>query len=388
MSEYQYYEFQAIDRPLTKREMDELRALSTRADITSTSFVNVYHYGDFRGDPRRLMEKYFDAFVYVANWGTRWLMLRVPSGLLDAEEAARYDAGDSASLRVQGEHAILEWRSQDEEGGDWEEGEGWMDELIPLRSELTAGDLRSLYLGWLLGVEQGEVDEDTPEPPLPPGLRSLSPSLQRLVDFLQIDPDLIEVAAERDAGTTPAGPSRSELEAWLKALPVEDRNGWLLRFAEETGPYVRAELLQQFRQAWKSQRGPSPASQAAGGKRRTAGELLAARDALGETKRRQAAEQQAREQARRDREKAEARARYLKELAGREPETWRQVEKLIESKQPRAYDEAVDLLKDLRDLAAGQGRKAEVEARLRDLRERHSAKSSLKRRLDQAGLKA
>ena len=53
MSEYQYYEFQAIDRPLTSRQMDELRKLSTRAEITPTSFTNEYHWGDFRGDPRR-----------------------------------------------------------------------------------------------------------------------------------------------------------------------------------------------------------------------------------------------------------------------------------------------------------------------------------------------
>ncbi|MFO7739670.1 MAG: hypothetical protein R6V46_14415 [Desulfatiglandaceae bacterium] len=40
MSEYQYYEFLAIDRPLTKDEMAELRALSTRATITPVGFTN------------------------------------------------------------------------------------------------------------------------------------------------------------------------------------------------------------------------------------------------------------------------------------------------------------------------------------------------------------
>ena len=34
MSEYQYYEFRAIDRPLSERELTELRALSSRAQIT------------------------------------------------------------------------------------------------------------------------------------------------------------------------------------------------------------------------------------------------------------------------------------------------------------------------------------------------------------------
>jgi hypothetical protein len=74
MSEFQYYEFRAIDRSLAQRETRELRAISTRAEITPTSFVNTYEWGDLKGDPNRFMEKYFDAFVYVANWGTREFM--------------------------------------------------------------------------------------------------------------------------------------------------------------------------------------------------------------------------------------------------------------------------------------------------------------------------
>ena len=34
MSEYQYYEFLALDRPLTEKQMLEVRSLSTRARIT------------------------------------------------------------------------------------------------------------------------------------------------------------------------------------------------------------------------------------------------------------------------------------------------------------------------------------------------------------------
>ena len=40
MSEYQYYEFRAIDRPLTDQQMRELRVISTRAAISRTSFSN------------------------------------------------------------------------------------------------------------------------------------------------------------------------------------------------------------------------------------------------------------------------------------------------------------------------------------------------------------
>lgn len=50
MREYQYYEFQAIDKPLTKVEMRVLRSYSTRTQITSTSVVNDYEWGNFKGD--------------------------------------------------------------------------------------------------------------------------------------------------------------------------------------------------------------------------------------------------------------------------------------------------------------------------------------------------
>ena len=60
MSEYQYYEFMAVDNPLNEKDMQALRNLSSRAQITPTSFVNEYHWGDFKGKPLSLMEKYFD----------------------------------------------------------------------------------------------------------------------------------------------------------------------------------------------------------------------------------------------------------------------------------------------------------------------------------------
>jgi len=82
MSEYQYYEFLALDQPLTSNEMQQLRAFSTRARITPTSFVNEYNWGDFRGDVNRFMTKYFDAFVYFANWGTHELRFRLPKASL------------------------------------------------------------------------------------------------------------------------------------------------------------------------------------------------------------------------------------------------------------------------------------------------------------------
>lgn len=51
MSEYQYYEFLAIDRPLTPKEREHLRAVSSRAQITPVSFVNAYNWGSLKAEP-------------------------------------------------------------------------------------------------------------------------------------------------------------------------------------------------------------------------------------------------------------------------------------------------------------------------------------------------
>ena len=164
MSEYQYYEFQAIDRPLSVKEMAELRSYSTRARITPTSFVNDYSWGDFKGDPDTWMEKYFDAFFYVANWGTHILKLRLPARLLDADAAGLYCAGENAWVREKNGKVILTFHSDDEEGGEWVEGEGQLASLISVRSELARGDHRALYLGWLLNAQHSDLDDEEVEP--------------------------------------------------------------------------------------------------------------------------------------------------------------------------------------------------------------------------------
>jgi hypothetical protein len=90
MSTYQHYDFIAVDRPLSQAAQAALRQMSTRATITSSSFTNTYHWGDLKADPQRLVEKYFDAFLYTTDWGTRQLIFRFPQHLLDLYTARDY----------------------------------------------------------------------------------------------------------------------------------------------------------------------------------------------------------------------------------------------------------------------------------------------------------
>jgi hypothetical protein len=218
VSEYQYYEFQAIDNPLTESQMRELRSISSRADITPTHFTNFYTFGDFKGNPDRMVEKYFDAYLYLANWGTHMFTLRLPCQAVDPERVQLYCAGESVSARAKGKFVILDFCSQDEDG-DWEaEGQGWLSSLIPLRADIAGGDYRTLYLAWLLCAQSQELEDDAIEPPCPPGLGTLSAPLRAFADFLRIDNDLIEVAAA--ANPTVVGLSLGEdFERWVSVLP-------------------------------------------------------------------------------------------------------------------------------------------------------------------------
>lgn len=380
MSEYQYYEFQALDRTLTEREREALRSVSSRATITATHFTNHYEWGDFKGDPAVWMEKYFDAFLYVANWGTHELSLRLPRGLLDLKTAKRYCFRREASVRSAGDFVILEFLAQEEGGDDeWDDGSGWLSSLVPLRDDLANGDHRALYLGWLLSVQSRDLKKSATEPPVPAGLKELTEPLEALADFLRIDDDLLAVAAERSPSLE-ASPAIQGIEEWIVSLSEAVKTDWLVRLAGGKEPHLRVELLRRFREAHPVK--PQVNVEAP----RTVGELLAAADRIAEERRRKAAERAAAERARREREEREARERYLNNLARREVQVWGEIDALIATKQPGRYDEAVRLLCDLRELVLRQGRADEMEARLRRLCEEHARKPSFLDRLKRAGL--
>lgn len=375
MSEYQYYEFQAIDRPLSEDQMREMRAVSSRGEITPTRYVNTYEWGDFKGDPAKWMRRYFDAFLYLANWGTRELMLRFPRRALDPELARRYFPGGEASLDVAEAFVVLQLTSQ-EEGGDeyFDDGSGHLASILPVRAEIASGDYRALYLAWLMWAARGEdVDEEAEEPPVPPGLRTLSGAQLAFADFLRVDPDLIHAAAERSAGTS-LDVDAAEMRRWIAALPADDMTGLLLRVVEGSGALVGAELLKRFRDAHSAEAGEPREP-------RTVAQLLAAAEQYAEERIRREREQAARAKAKREREAAAARELHLAELAKHGEESWRRVEQLISEKKAPAYDAAVRLIADLREVAVRQGRGVEADVRIGYIRQHHATKRSFLDRL-------
>jgi hypothetical protein len=379
MSEYQYYEFQAVDKPLTRQQMSELRRYSTRAEITPTRFVNSYNWGSFKGNSEQWMERYFDAHLYFANWGTRILMLRIPERLLDEGTLDECCTEKGLSFYLAADSFILSFASEEEDYDSYD-GEGVLSSILPVRSGLMRGDRRALYLGWLAAVRAGEVDDETPEPSLPEGLGQLDASLEALSDFLRIDRDLVAAAAEGIHDGPAIGLSGEEIQAWVRHLSADEKDSYLARLIEEDDPHLAAELFQRVARERKC------LSAAESEPRRTAGQICARAAIVTETRKREEAEQRALEKARQEREKAEKRRKCLQTLAGREGDLWAKVDKLIATRQPGSYDEAAILLQDLRDLADITGKTFDFRSHMTELYTRHSRKPSLLERFRKAKL--
>jgi hypothetical protein len=379
MSEYQYYEFQAIDRPLSAKEMSVLRSYSTRARITPTSFVNHYEWGSFKGDEDAWMEKYFDAFVYLANWGTHVLKLRLSSRLLDPAMAGKYCGGNSAFIHEKAGKVILTFVSEDEEGGEWEEGEGQLSSMISVRTELARGDLRALYLGWLLRAQARELDDEDVEPPVPPGLGQLSASLESLASFLRIDDDLLHVAAETSRPLGDTDIDRNEVRAWVEKLATKEKDALIANLIMDADHTLVTELLQRFIKERSTETTTDTV------RRRTVRQLCRAAEAFATKRSRIEAHKRTEAKARLERKAAIAREKHLDSLVGREQKLWAKVETLIAATQPKSYDLALKILVDLRDLDV-RGKGGDFALRMETLRQAHARKPSFIERLGKAGL--
>jgi hypothetical protein len=375
MSEYQYYEFQAIDRPLSAADREALRNISTRAQITATSFTNSYEWGSFKGDPAKLMERWFDLHLYMANWGSRRLMIRVPAGLINTDRLDSYlGEVDCVQLKKNGESVIINIARDEIELDDWDDGSGWLAALAPLRAEVLSGDLRLFYLLWLTAVEADAVEADAREPM--PGIGPMTGALEAFANFFAIEPDLVHAAAERPDVANEDGMSPDAIRKAITAMPDRAKTALLVRLFNGD-PHVAAELRATIR------KNKEPGLLAAA--RRTVGELRARATAIRLAREHAQAAKAAKERRRQADAAEKARHARLEALQRRGESAWREVDDQIERRNPAGYDKAAALLSDLGALAEKSGTTDEFRRRLHAIRERHARKERFIERLAAIG---
>jgi hypothetical protein len=382
MSEYQYYEFLAIDRPLTSEEMAALRKLSSRARITPTSFINEYQWGDFKGNPDELMKRFFDAHVYVANWMTAVFMVRVPIEAISEKTAEAMAVRDILDFKATKTHWIITWRLDESENYDrfdMEDGRGWMARLAPVREELLRGDIRSLYIGWLAAVTGEIMDDDEMEPLPVQRMGGLTAAQQALAEFLEVDQDLLAGAGIgcpelQDGG---GGPSQQEMDEWIDSLPRNDVAEVLKQLLASKGPQAERTLKNRFAARLSGLRGDRIEAP-----RRTVGELRENAESAKQIR----LEQKKREQERRESMRRKEREAYLKALSKDFPKAWKSVRKTVERGTGSAYDEACRALVDLSESYALHVSRKTFQQELTKFMAGHTQRKALIQRLVKAGI--
>ncbi len=368
MSEYQRYEFMTSDRPLTRAQLDAVNALSSHIEASSTHALIEYHWGDFKHDPIDVLHKFFDGFLYWANWGAPELALRFPHGTLPVDLIDGYDRGDFVTFTQYQDYDILDIHFGEMEAPDeWIEYE--LGSLIAIRDELMEGDLRALYIVWLAsqpmgdGYDEEEDDEIISVPTVPPALGTLTGAQQALAELLQVPQELL-VAAARHSNAAMSS-TDDDVATWVELLPPARRSDYLVRLAHNE-PGLSRLLVKELRELSQGKTRATPST----GEHVTYATLLAESKAV---------------KAKLEREKREqeqlARQRHLQAIHDHQDDYWHQVDLAVTRNSGAGYDGAVRLLIELREVADQFKETQEFQARFRTWIRPHLRRPAFVKRL-------
>ncbi len=368
MSEYQYHEWQMVDRLLTAAEQALVERLSSHIEVSASRAWVEYHWSDFRHDPKKVLLDYFDGYFYMANWGTLILMFRFPKGLVDDGAIKPFLIDDYISFETFAEYHVLSLEFNPEYGEGWMEAENGLSGFIRLREDLIEGDFRLLYLAWLkaMGDAQswvfGDDDERSRtdfEPPVPPGLKTLSPGLRHFIDVFELDPFLVQAAAE--ASKPDAAATEIDYGDLVKRLMPEERDAFLVNLAE--GKPGAARSLRKRLKAFLPK-----------------GKIPVVRKPRAVTQLQQRAAELARaDQLRREEAARRKHVSEMEALARREAQAWKEVEKVLDHgrKIASVYDDATKRLQKLEQLADFKGTRREFQKRVTELGEKYARRTAL-----------
>ncbi len=368
MSEYQFYEFKSIDKPLTPAEKENISSWSSRTQATSSGAIFSYHYSDFPNDELKVVEKYFDAMFYIANWGTRRLIFKIPNDFVDKRNIKQYCVEGLEVYEYENFILIDIWLEDEEGGFGWVEGDGMLASFITLRDDIISGDYRCLYLIWLkistedVANDYGNVATDSTEPEVPLGMNELNGSLLEFVDVFSIDKDTIAGAATI---SRPIKNENIDYLSYISNLTDKEKDNWLLRLLE--GDPLLSEKIKRHIRKQNPIQTYSP--------NRTVKDIVEV--SLNLKKKRELAKKKKQEK------------EYLiklKNIDSNKNRLWEQVFLLISQKKSKAYDEAVQILVLLKELAVFKKDFTAFKTKIEQIKKQNRNLSGLKSRIDDARL--
>jgi hypothetical protein len=379
MSEYQAYYFARVDRPLSGKEIEAVDALSSHMEVGAHSAFVHYHYGDFKHKPLHILKKWFDVFVYYANWGSQTIGFRFNKDAIDVERLVPFEVDEVLMVETSEDHVVV-LAQFDENYGDGayydlsEERGGFYAGYVSLYNAILRGDDRALFLLWLKAMEKGGDSDD--RAPIPGGLHALDAELTQLTEFIDLDSKRVEAAAQRNPAPAAKLSSAPQVEytKYLDRLTQDQSTHYLEQLLTEDPHIVRANLIRELRQYI-----PKPARPSDGVPLPTItfGEVEQFANQLHETHMRKEAEKRT----------AQRRA-YFKRLDREADRMWKKARELIERKQTKAYEQAMEILYTLKCLATEQDDEARFFKHTEELVAAYPRQRSLPGRMHAAGVLA
>ncbi len=241
MSEYQYYKFECLDGYLDAKARQALRAISSRAKISATSFQVYYTYSDLKADPSELMLKYFDIGFYYADWGSINTYIKLPAGTLP--DALLGFSSNGLHVRQSDEWQLLIFSLEESyEYFDDEHAEDFFQHLAGLRSELIHGNWCLVYFMWCKAFACNDELEEIPL--IQFDFEHPSEEAQAFAALYDIPLALVKALAmvlnEQPGHQTKQ--TRFQFDAWLHNLSTAEKDTLLLTLFEQ-GQLTRHQAL-------------------------------------------------------------------------------------------------------------------------------------------------
>lgn len=212
--------------------------------------------------------------------------------------------------------------------------------------------------------EQEEEDYEIIVPPVPPDFAKLTAAQQALAELLQVPNELLIAAARHSVGTKPSTP-KDDFAAWIKRLPAERKDEYLLQLADNE-PGLSRLFVRELREMNRDKdRG-----------RLSTGELVTYATLNSESKSLKAQ----REREKHERERAEH-LRHLQYIHDHQEQYWFQINQAVEHTVGARYDDAVRDLVDLREAAEQFNETREFQERFRTWVQAYRRRPGLMERL-------
>lgn len=386
MSEYQYYDFYAIDKALSPAQRKKIETYSSRSSPSARRATFVYNYSNFRYEPAAVLYDFFDIAIYVANWGSRRLLMKFPANrvdfkLLQAYNYA-YDGGgydEYVKIYKKGKFVMIDLYANIEDS-DWVEGEGLLDTFVSLREQILNGDYRVLYLAWLHFSTlsfmfkddddwEEDEEEDLQEPPVPANLKKLDKSLRDFVNYWEIDEDIIASAKQRSKAETVS--KSTDLTKFISKLSAKEKNDYLVLLLsdENQAQYDLKKRLQEFvpKETKKKTKETKKKTKET---RRTVAEIVA-NSSKEEEKRIKKAKKAA----------DKAQIKKMEEIGKEQSIMWKEVKRNAEFKTGKGYEKATAFLKDLKTYSVYAKEEKKFEKKLAAILEAYGKSLAFRRRL-------